>query len=89
MRSVGSAVVVLAAVIGAFVLGAVGGYAARTPVVPSAATRVSTSQCPAGMHVVVYYTAHTWACMDDGRVRRLRSGPWPPASAVTRAKPAA
>ena len=66
MGSVRSVILLFAAMVGAFVLGAMGGYAARTPVAPSAAARISTSPCPAGMHVVVYYTAHTWGCVDDG-----------------------
>jgi hypothetical protein len=64
MKSVRSLMVLFAALVGAFALGAASGYAAKAPVAPIVVSRVVTSPCPAGMHVVVYYTAHTWACVD-------------------------
>ena len=70
MKSVRNLLVLVAALLATFAAGAASGYAAKGTAAPesarSASPRLAVSQCPAGMHVVVYYTAHTWTCVDDG-----------------------
>jgi len=60
---------VLVALITVFVLGALSGYLVKpssTVASPSASQRQSAATaCPAGTHVMVWYTAHTWACVSD------------------------
>lgn len=59
---------VLVALVAVFVLGALSGYLIRpsnaAAPAPAAAQQAATS-CPAGTHVVVWYTARTWACVAD------------------------
>ena len=56
---------VLAALITVFVLGALSGYLVKPSSAAAPATRAATAAtaCPAGTHVVVWYTARTWACV--------------------------
>jgi hypothetical protein len=58
----------VAAIVLAFVLGAAGGYAARsvsTPAAAAAQIHAGAATCPSGMHAVVWYTAKTWSCVSD------------------------
>jgi hypothetical protein len=51
------------AIVLAFVVGAAGGYAARSVTAPVAAAAQShAADCPSGTHAVVWYTAHAWSC---------------------------
>jgi hypothetical protein len=65
--SIGALQVLVALVI-VFVLGAASGYLIRpssaAAPAPAAVTHTATA-CPAGTHVVVWYTARTWACVAD------------------------
>jgi len=58
---------VLVALITVFVLGALSGYLVRptTAAAPGPAAKHSATTCPTGTHVVVWYTARTWACVSD------------------------
>lgn len=60
---------VLAALITVFVLGALGGYLVKpsnaAAPAPIAQRQSAATTCPAGTHVVVWYTARTWACVSD------------------------
>ena len=61
----------LIALTAVFFLGGAGGYVVRglgsptSVLVQSAAGSRPAAICPAGMHVVVWYTARTWACVSD------------------------
>ena len=55
---------VLAALITVFVLGALSGYLVKPSSAAAPAASAATA-CPAGTHVVVWYTARTWACVSD------------------------
>lgn len=53
-----------------FLLGAASGYIAEGFVRPTAAAQpvpaaAPATPCPAGTHVVVWYTARTWECVSD------------------------
>jgi hypothetical protein len=53
-----------------FLLGGAAGYIVKdlsTPTAPAEASIAGrpTAICPVGTHVVVWYTARTWACVSD------------------------
>lgn len=54
----------LAALIAIFVLGAVSGYLVK-PSSVSGSSPQAVSVCPAGSHVVVWYTARVRTCLPD------------------------
>lgn len=58
-------VAILVALIAVFAFGAVSGYLVRpaSPAAPARATQTLMTACPNGTHVVVFYTARTWACV--------------------------
>ena len=58
---------VLAALITVFVLGALSGYLVKpsSAAAPAARAATAATACPAGTHVVVWYTARTWGCVSD------------------------
>ena len=60
---------VLVALVAMFALGAVSGFLVRpaslAPAAATAAQQHAATACPAGTHVVVWYTARTWACVGD------------------------
>ena len=58
-------IVMLAAVLIAFVLGGFGGYAVKAVTSPGSVASRAAAACPTGMHAVVWYTAQTWACQAD------------------------
>jgi hypothetical protein len=60
----------LIALLAVFFLGGVGGYLVRGPSTPAALAQPAAGSrpvaiCPDGTHVVVWYTARTWACVSD------------------------
>lgn len=60
----------LMALVAVFLLGGAGGYVVKGLSTPPAAYQSSTTGrpnaiCPLGTHVVVWYTARTWACLSD------------------------
>jgi hypothetical protein len=61
----------LVALLAVFFLGGAGGYLVRGLGTPPAAFAQPAADsrpaaiCPAGTHVVVWYTARTWACVSD------------------------
>ncbi len=56
----------LIALVAMFVLGGAGGYIVRGITTPAAAAAEPGTLCPAGRHVVVWYTARTWTCEPQG-----------------------
>jgi hypothetical protein len=58
---------VLVALVAVFVLGALSGYLIRpsSAAAPAPTVQHAATACPAGTHVVVWYTAHTWSCVAD------------------------
>lgn len=56
----------LLALVAVFVLGGAGGYVARGITTPPTAAAAQGTMCPAGRHVVVWYTAHAWTCEPQG-----------------------
>lgn len=58
---------VLVALIAVFVFGALSGYLIRPSSVaaPAPSAQHAATACPSGTHVVVWYTARTWACVSD------------------------
>jgi hypothetical protein len=58
---------VLVALVAVFVLGALSGYLIRPSslAAPAVVQQHAATACPAGTHVVVWYTARTWACVSD------------------------
>ena len=64
-------VAVFIALLAALILGAASGYLLRALSVPISVPRQqiavvgSGTTCPLGTHVVVWYTARTWACVSD------------------------
>ena len=54
----------IAAVVFAFAVGALGGYAARS-MAASPTAAASRQACPPGAHPVVWYTAKSWSCLSD------------------------
>ena len=57
--------VIYGAVLMAFILGGLGGYAAKAITTSTAAPTHAAAPCPQGMHPVVWYTAKTWDCSSD------------------------
>jgi hypothetical protein len=56
-------VVFIVGLLVAFVIGAGGGYAARSVTSPAPAASPAVAACPEGTHPEVWYTAQTWACV--------------------------
>jgi hypothetical protein len=55
----------LIALLAVFFLGGAGGFLVRGIGAPAAASIQPAAMCPVGMHVAVWYTARTWACVSD------------------------
>ena len=57
----------LVALVAVFVLGALSGFLVRpsSAAAPAPAAQHAATACPANTHVVVWYTARTWACVSD------------------------
>lgn len=53
------------AVVLAFVVGAVSGYAARSLNPSGTLSSAHAAVCPSGSHAVVWYTAKTWSCVGN------------------------
>lgn len=60
-----STVAMFVALLVAFILGGLGGYAVKAITTTSVATSRAAAACPQGMHPVVWYTARTWSCQSD------------------------
>jgi len=60
-----STIVMFAALLVAFALGAIGGYAVKAISIASASPTHAAAACPQGMHAVVWYTAGAWTCQSD------------------------
>jgi len=58
-------IAMFAALLMAFVLGGIGGYAVKAITAPAVGSTRATAACPQGMHAVVWYTAKTWTCQSD------------------------
>ena len=58
-------IVMVAALLLAFVLGGLGGYAVKAVSSPSSVAARAAAACPTGMHAVVWYTGKTWTCQPD------------------------
>ena len=58
-------IAMFAALLMAFVLGGIGGYAVKAITAPASVASRAAAACPTGMHAVVWYTAKTWACQAD------------------------
>ena len=59
---------VLVALVAVFLLGGLSGYLVRPATAAPAAALAQqrpAAACPASTHVVVWYTARTWACVAD------------------------
>jgi len=60
----------LAALLAALLIGGVGGYTAKllttTSTTPAGPKQV-VNACAAGAHPIVWYTAGTWACVNDAQ----------------------
>ena len=54
-----------AALLLAFALGAIGGYAVKAISINSVSPTHAAAACPQGMHAVVWYTARAWTCQND------------------------
>jgi hypothetical protein len=61
----GTTIAMLAALLTAFVLGGLGGYAVKAITAPTVGSTHATAACPQGMHAVVWYSAKTWTCQSD------------------------
>ncbi len=58
-------IAMLAAVLMALFVGAIGGYAVKAISTPAVGATHAAAACPQGMHAVVWYTAKTWTCQSD------------------------
>jgi len=58
-------VAMFAALLLAFALGAIGGYAIKAISITSVSPTHAAAACPQGMHAVVWYTAKAWTCQSD------------------------
>jgi hypothetical protein len=58
--------VMLIALVSTFVLGGAGGYIVKGITTPATVAQQPGTLCPAGRHVVVWYTAHAWTCEAQG-----------------------